>query len=164
VLRATAGRRLELARRHGGGVYLYAPTARESIAGLPSVQWSPLAGCRDDGVAKLRVDALIDATETGDGIENSGHWKAGAKRNFRAYFLAAAQHPVWPGDFSLIPRWIAGQQYDEPLAVLRGLEGVTPAAGQRAAELLSVKRRRSVSEGPSFRWRPTPWARPRTRP
>ena len=44
-------------------------------------------------------------------------------RVFRAYFLASAHHPVWPGDFSLIPRWVAGQQYDEPLAVLRGLEG-----------------------------------------
>ena len=47
VLRHTAARRLELARHHGGDVYVYAPTATGPIEGFQPVRWSPLAGCED---------------------------------------------------------------------------------------------------------------------
>src|SRR5215472_6150672 len=56
VLRATAGRRLQLAAPLGGSVYVYAPTAPGSVEGLQPIHWSPLAGCQDPRVAALRVD------------------------------------------------------------------------------------------------------------
>jgi hypothetical protein len=104
ILRATAGRRLQLAQQHGGKVCLYAPTATGSVEGMEPVRWSPLAGCQDPRIAALRVETLVQAAQTGRGIENADHWRAGASRILRPYFLAAAHHPQRQGDFAVARR------------------------------------------------------------
>jgi type IV secretion system protein VirD4 len=136
VLRATAGWRLALARQHGGGVYVYAPSSQGPVEGLRPVRWSPLDGCTEPRVARLRVDALVAAAKPGKGMQDPSHWEAGATRVLRPYFLAAACHPRHPGDFFLVRQWLARQEIEEPLAILTGLN--SPAGFQWAAELAGV--------------------------
>src|SRR5215472_7095378 len=138
VLRATAGRRFELARRQGGhgGVYVYAPTAIGPVEGLQPMRWSPLAGCREPRVAALRVEALITVAQVGRGMENADHWRSGAGRVLRPYFLAAAHHATRPGDFAVVREWLSGHEFREPLAILTGLE--TEGGRQWARELNGV--------------------------
>jgi type IV secretion system protein VirD4 len=136
VFRATAGRRLELARRHGGDVHVYAPTEADRVEGLRPIRWSPLAGCRSPRVAAMRVAALVNVAQVGGGVENADHWRAGAARILRAYFLAAAHHPARPGDFAVVTEWLSGQEAREPLTILDALR--TAGGHQWAAELRGV--------------------------
>src|SRR5215472_16226648 len=136
ILRASAGRRLQLALQHGGKVYLYAPTAAGPMEGMRPVRWSPLAGCHDPRIAALRVETLVQAAQTGRGIENADHWRAGASRILRPYFLAAANHPERQGDFTVVREWLAGQVFREPLAILTSLR--TFGGDYWAAELRGV--------------------------
>jgi len=136
VLRATAGRRLQLAQQHGGKVYLYAPTAPSQVEGMKPGRWSPLAGCQDPRIAALRVETLVQAAQTGRGIENADHWRAGASRILRPYFLAAAHHPERQGDFTVVREWLAGHVFREPLAILASLR--TFGGDCWAAELRGV--------------------------
>jgi type IV secretion system protein VirD4 len=87
-------------------------------------------------VAKLRVDALVAAAQTGRGADDPDHWRAGAARILRPYFLAAACHPLRSGDLGVVRRWLAAQEVAEPVSVLRGLDNT--AGYQWAAELQGV--------------------------
>ena len=136
ILRASAGRRLQLALQHGGNVYLYAPTAKGPMEGIRPVRWSPLAGCRDPRIAALRVETLVQAAQTGRGIENADHWRAGASRILRPYFLAASHHPTRDGDFATVREWLSGHEFREPLAILGSLR--TFGGDYWAAELRGV--------------------------
>jgi hypothetical protein len=100
-------------------VYVYAPTARGPVEGLIPVKWSPLAGCQDDAVVKPRVDVLVEASDQGGEQLDANHWRAGAKSILRGYFYAAAHHPVWPGDLSVVNRWVAAEEFPEPLMILK---------------------------------------------
>jgi type IV secretion system protein VirD4 len=136
VIRATGGRRLGLAEELGGRVYVYAPTSApgELVEGLRPMRWSPLAGCQDTRIATLRVDALVNTARVSGGVEDPTHWRAGAARVLRPYFLAAAHHPVRPGDLSVVHDWLARREFDEPLGILDGLgsfDGDQWAAGLR---------------------------------
>src|SRR5262249_46160663 len=136
VLRATARRRLELAWQHGGDVYVYAPTATGPVEGLVPIRWSPLAGCRDPRVPALRVEALSNVSQAARGMENADHWRSGAGRILRPYFLAAAHHPRRPGDFGVVREWLSTFEFREPLGIL----AVLPNEGgpQWASELGGV--------------------------
>jgi type IV secretion system protein VirD4 len=136
VIRATAGRRLRLAEGADGRVCVYAPTAGpdELVEGLRPIHWSPLAGCQDTRVATLRVDALVNTAQVSRGVEDPTHWRAGAARVLRPYFLAAAHHPVRPGDLTVVHDWLTRREFDEPLAILEDLntfDGDQWAAGLR---------------------------------
>jgi len=137
VLRATAGRRLQLAAPLGGSVYVYAPTALGTVEGLQPIRWSPLAGCQDPRVAALRVDTLVNVAQVGRGVENADHWRAGAGRILRPYFLAAAHHSLRPGDFAVVRDWLSRHEFTEPQAILGRLG--TLAGFQWAAELKGVQ-------------------------
>jgi type IV secretion system protein VirD4 len=136
VIRATGGRRLRLAEKLGGRIYVYAPTSSpgELVEGLRPMRWSPLAGCQDTRTATLRVDALVNTARVSGGVEDPSHWRAGAARVLRPYFLAAAHHPVRPGDLSVVHDWLARREFDEPLGILDRLgtfDGDQWAAGLR---------------------------------
>jgi type IV secretion system protein VirD4 len=150
VLRATAGRRLELASEHGGRVHVYAPTsaADDLVEGLRPLRWSPLAGCTDPRIATLRVETLLRASQTGRGIENADHWRAGASRILRAYFLAAAHHAVRPGNLLVVRNWLAAREFDEPLSILDGFRSF--AGDQWAAELRGVAATPQREQGSFF--------------
>jgi type IV secretion system protein VirD4 len=148
VLRHTLGRRLALARQHGGNVHLYAPTAGGPVEGLQPIRWSPLTGCIDPLVAALRVDALVSVAEVGKNVENADHWRAGAARIMRPYFLAAAHHPTHAGDFALVRRWLSLHEFREPLAILAELP--VEGAQEWAADLLGVAERTNDKERTSF--------------
>jgi type IV secretory pathway TraG/TraD family ATPase VirD4 len=136
ILRATAGRRLELASQHGGRVFLYAPTEAGEVEGLRPIRWSPLAGCRDPRVAAMRVASMMDVAQVGRGVENADHWRAGAARILRPYFLAAANHATRPGDFGVVTEWLSAHAEREPLVILDGLG--TAGGRQWAAELRGI--------------------------
>jgi type IV secretion system protein VirD4 len=136
VLRATAARRLALGRQHGGGIYVYAPLEGGRVEALEPLHWSPLAGCQDPRVAVLRVQSMVTVAEVGKGMENADHWRAGAGRILRPYFLAAAHHQQRPGDFAVVREWLSLQEFREPLAILSGLG--TVAGYQWAADLNGV--------------------------
>jgi hypothetical protein len=136
VLRATAARRLQLAWAHGGDVYVYAPMARGPVEGLIPVRWSPLARCRDDAVVPLRVDVLVEASDSGGEAMDANHWRTGAKQILRGCFYAAAHHERSPGNLALVQRWLATKNLQEPLSILSRLG--TPAATLWAQELVGV--------------------------
>ena len=148
VLRATCGRRLELARQHGGNISVYAPTAAGSIEGLQPIHWSPLAGCRDPRVAALRVDTLVSVAEVGKNVENADHWRSGAARILRAYFHAASEHPERPGDFAVVRRWLSLHEFREPVAILAAL--ASDAGRQWADDLVGIAERTNDKERSSF--------------
>jgi len=148
VLRHTVARRLALAREHGGDVYVYAPTADGPVEGFRPMRWSPLAGCEDPLVAAMRVDALVTVADVGRNVENADHWRAGAARILRAYFLAAAHHPSRPGDFSVVTRWLSLHEFREPLVILSGLP--LDGAQDWAADLAGVDQRTNDRERSSF--------------
>lgn len=138
VLRATAGRRQALAEQLAGKVYVYAPTTPPGvlIEGLRPVHWSPLAGCTDPQVTFLRVEALVNTTQVGRGVEDPTHWRAGAARVLRPYFFAAAHHKVRSGDLTVVRQWLSNHEFEEPLAILDGLRSFE--ADQWATELRGV--------------------------
>jgi type IV secretory pathway TraG/TraD family ATPase VirD4 len=148
VLRATIGRRWELARQHGGSVHVYMPTADGAVEGLTPIRWSPLAGCQDPLVSAMRVDALVSVAEVGKNVENADHWRAGAARLLRPYFLAAAHHPTLPGDMSVVARWLSLHEFREPLAILADLH--VDGAQQWAADLVGLAERTNDKERSSF--------------
>jgi type IV secretion system protein VirD4 len=148
VLRATAARRLELALRHGGGIHVYAPTATERVEGLVPVRWSPLAGCEAPRVAALRVQALLETAQVGRGVESADHWRSGAARILRPYFLAAAHHPLRPGDLAVVREWLAAHELREPAAILEALGG--EAGRQWALELRGVQETPDKERGSFF--------------
>lgn len=121
VLRATAGRREQLARLHGGRIYVYAPTIDGVVEGIRPMRWSPLVGCADPEVAGKRAQALIDAASTGEGMKDANHWRTSAHKVLRPLFVAASNHPQHPGDLALVHYWLA-TKVDEPLMLLRGLQ------------------------------------------
>src|SRR5579859_3987713 len=55
VLRATRGRRLEIAASWQGDVYVYAPTELlNEIDSVRTIHWSPASGCQDPVVCEQR--------------------------------------------------------------------------------------------------------------
>jgi type IV secretion system protein VirD4 len=148
VLRHTAARRLELARAHGGDVYVYAPTATGPIEGFRPIRWTPLAGCEDPLAAAMRVDALVTVADVSKNVENADHWRTGAARILRPYFLAAANHTDRPGDFALVRQWLSLHEFREPLAILARLP--TEGAREWAADLLGISERTNDRERSSF--------------
>jgi type IV secretion system protein VirD4 len=148
VLHFTAARRRELAELHGGRIYVYAPTAAGPVEGIEPMRWSPLAGCEDPLIAAARVDALVQVADVGKNVENADHWRSGAARILRAYFLAAAHHPTHAGDFALVTRWISLQEFREPLAILANLH--VEGAQDWAADLLGIAERTNDKERSSF--------------
>lgn len=148
VFRATAALRLQLARAHGGDVYIYDPMASGLVEGLRPVRWSPLDGCRDQRVAGKRVDSIVGATRVAKGVEDENHWREGAKQILRPYFLAAAHDPVRAGDFAVVREWLDAEAFDEPLAILRGLR--TLEGDQWAGQLEGVRGRPEKERGSFF--------------
>src|SRR5205823_8727348 len=124
--------------------------------GLRPVRWSPLAGCQDDAVVKLRVDALVDAADQGGDQVDAEHWREGGKQILRAYFYAAAHHPDRPGDLSVVRRWLASNEAPipsrdrlvEPQEILDQLG--TPAARLWAEELRGVGQTPPREQGSFF--------------
>jgi len=82
------------------------------------------------------VDTLVNVAQVGRGLDNADHWRAGASRILRPYFLAAAHHPARAGDFAVVREWLSGKEFREPLAILDGLRSL--AGQQWAAELVGV--------------------------
>jgi type IV secretion system protein VirD4 len=148
VLHFTAARRRELAERHSGRIYVYAPTAAGPVEGIEPMRWSPLAGCEDPLIAAARVDALVQVADVGKNVENADHWRSGAARILRAYFLAAAHHPTHAGDFALVTRWISLQEFNEPLSILTNLR--VDGAQDWGADLLGIAQRTNDKERSSF--------------
>ncbi|TMC04258.1 MAG: hypothetical protein E6J41_25310 [Chloroflexi bacterium] len=148
VLRATIGRRLDLARQHGGGVYVYSPGSTGTVEGLRPIRWSPLAGCKDPLVAELRASVLVTVADVGKNVENADHWRAGAGRILAAYFLAAANHPERPGDMRVAKEWLSLQEFRQPAAILAGLG--TPGALEWAHDLIGIAERTNDKERSSF--------------
>jgi type IV secretion system protein VirD4 len=134
VMRATAGRRWQLADRLAGRVYVYAPTETGLVEGVRPMRWSPLAGCADPRIATLRVEALVATASRG--VELPDHWRTGASRILRPYFLAAAHHPVRAGDFVVVREWLARRELNEPLEILSSFRNW--AGDQWAGELRGV--------------------------
>lgn len=151
VLAATLRRRRQLAERHGGQVYVYAPTTPGEVCGIEPMSWSPITGCDDPVVALTRVGSLVYSARTGSGTSDQTHWRDGASTILRGLFGAAAVHPTRPGDLRVVLAWLNDQQLDEPAALLRNfgtagddraraLEGIAITESKERSSMFSAAR------------------------
>jgi hypothetical protein len=84
------------------------------------------------------VEALVEAANLASDVEHQGHFRSGAKLVLRGFFLAAAYHPVWPGDLSNVKRWLASQDPQEAVKILEGVP--TPGAKMWAGDLRGLEK------------------------
>lgn len=115
VVDDTRAWRRHIADRHGGRIYIYDPLGSEP--GVTSIGWSPYTGCADPRVCFRRVAAITSSA--GEGMTDGKHWRLGAAAILRGYFQAAALAGV---PMATVRRWIARQEVDEPVEILRGDE------------------------------------------
>ncbi len=96
------------------------------------MRWSPLAGCRDDAVVPLQVDVLVEASDSGREAVDANHWGTGAKQILLGFFYAAAHHERSPGALSVVQRWLATKNLEEPLSILSklGTEAATTSTSR----------------------------------
>lgn len=119
VLSATLRRRERLARRHGGRVYVYAPTSNGTVCGFEPMRWSPVAGCEDPVTCQVRVKSLVYAAGAGAGTSDATHWRDGACAILRGLFGASAVHPTRPCDLRVVIEWLNDAETAEPAGILR---------------------------------------------
>jgi type IV secretory pathway TraG/TraD family ATPase VirD4 len=117
IFRATSRRRFELARPHGGGVYVYDPFGAE-FEPEHSLHWSPHYGCEDTTVCYRRVQAMTAVA--GQGIQDGDHWRNGAAQILRAYFHAAALADL---PLAKVRKWLGRQDLEEPSIIIRNRPG-----------------------------------------
>jgi type IV secretion system protein VirD4 len=136
VMAATLARRRMLAMAHGGRVMLWAPTASGGpSAGVETVGWSPLDGCRSSQTCERRVRALVASSGAGTGARHADHWRENAVRLLRGYFHAAALDGQ---NVRGVLRWLARNELREPAVILR--DAGTLVAEAWADELEGMER------------------------
>jgi type IV secretion system protein VirD4 len=132
VLRATRGRRLEIACQRDGDVYVYAPTEPlDDICGVRKIHWSPTDGCEDPTVCEIRVQKLLGPEKPS---EQEFFRQAGATV-MRGYFHAAA---LAQAGMTVIKRWIDQRDVEEPIEILTYFQSQSPAAAQYASALRGI--------------------------
>jgi type IV secretion system protein VirD4 len=136
IMRSTASRRRQLARRYGGRVLIYAPTESGRVEGLEPLYFSP-ASSKDPTEVGLRVESWMAASATAKGLQDEHHFRAGAAAILRGCLLACAHHRVQPGDFSLVRRWLAARDLSEPAGILQALD--TAVGDQWSEELEGIQ-------------------------
>ncbi|MDA8330745.1 MAG: type IV secretory system conjugative DNA transfer family protein, partial [Candidatus Dormibacteraeota bacterium] len=101
-------------RGHAGVGWVFDPlgVVDPLPVGTYRLVWSPLRGCRDWDTARRRAEAL--AVNSGQGVENSSHWRTRA-----AQLVAVALHAAAYGDrdMAALCSWVHAQRA-EPLQAL----------------------------------------------
>ncbi len=132
VLRATRGRRLQIACQRDGDVFVYAPTERqEHVCGAQRICWSPTDGCEDPTVCEIRVQKMLGPEKSTE----QEFFRQSAATVMRGYFHAAAIAGL---GMSYIKRWIDQRDVEEPIEILTFYADRSPAAGQYASALRGV--------------------------
>lgn len=144
VLRATRGRRLQIACQRDGDVYVYAPTEPlDHVCGVRKIHWSPTDGCEDPTVCEIRVQKLLGPEKPS---EQEFFRQAGATV-MRGYFHAAALAQV---GMAVIKRWIDRHDVEEPIEILAYYENQSPAAAQYASALRGIAAQPSETKAGTF--------------
>jgi len=121
VLRATRGRRLEIAKRRGGDVFVYAPEDPDTwVHGARNVGWVPTSGCQNATTCTTRVQAMLGPKPSKDDSGNAGFFYSNATQVLQAYFHAAALGAV---PFSEVLDWIASYEVKRPASLIRERHG-----------------------------------------
>ncbi len=100
-----------------GGAVLFDPTGFAHVPGLPTIRWSPVAGCADPLVALLRARAFVNASPSGRGVSNGDYWSGAAITVLRCLLHAAA---IADPDIRTVQRWLNDPDSTEPAAILVG--------------------------------------------
>lgn len=149
VLRATRGRRLEVAVLRDGDVYVYAPAdSRRAIAGARAIRWSPIDGCADPTVCEIRVQKMLGPEKPND---DQFFRQAGATV-LRGYFHAAAlaKQGGEPCGMRSVKRWVDNLDVREAISILRHFEGQSLAAGNYADALDGIGRQPGETKAGTF--------------
>lgn len=127
LVSATADRRLELAQRTNGKVWVYDPF--RSDVRFRSMHWSPLVGCKDASLCNHRVSVMAAAASKG--AQDEEYWKSNTARILRPLFYAAALNEL---PLAKVVEWLDNEGLaKEAVAYLR-VEG-SPIAQQWASGL-----------------------------
>ncbi len=101
VMQATAAARSRLGR-----VWLFDPSGTEEAVpeGVLALHWSPVRSARTWDGARAIVDAMVDASSAGNGVENASYWTESAKTLLAPLLYAAALggHPI-----TEVRRWVS---------------------------------------------------------
>lgn len=146
VLRATRGRRLDLAVRRGGDVYVYAPADRAAVLdGVRNVRWSPLAGCEDPAVCEERVTKVLGPRRADQNEDE--FFRQQAATVLRGYFHAAALARL---SMRRVKRWVDDNDPAEPMEILRSFVGRVPSAESYLSSLRGIARQAPETKSSTY--------------
>jgi hypothetical protein len=144
VLHATRGRRAEVARHHGGGVYVYAPTdSREEIEGVPNIRWTPTSGCEDPNVCELRVQNILGPEKR----HEDAFFRQQAATVMRGFFHAAALERC---ELRRLKSWIDGLDVEGAVDILRRHTSESYGADGYASALEGVAHQADSTRSSTF--------------
>jgi type IV secretion system protein VirD4 len=146
VLRATRGRRLDVAVLRGGDVYLYAPAERGEVTdGVRHMRWSPLAGCEDPATCEERVAKIIGPRRKDQ--DEDEFFRQQAAIVLRGYFHAAAL-----GGYGMrrVKRWVDENSVKEPIEILRGVAHKVPSADAYLSSLRGIDKQAPATKSSTF--------------
>jgi type IV secretory pathway TraG/TraD family ATPase VirD4 len=107
--------RLTAAQRAALGHPIWVLDTNSDAHPWPAVRWSPVAGCRDLGVAERRADALIHASPGRSGSPTDAFFTAQARQVLTALLCAAAHHDA---GIDCVLQWLADPSDREPITLL----------------------------------------------
>lgn len=124
-IRSTGDRRLAIARRHGGGVYLYSPASEGVVFGLRSIAHSLVQGANTAKGARNMASAMVRTSGAGKNVSDADYWTSGGIRLLQSFLHAAA---VSGRDITAVQRWV-GRGTGDLDEVARLLEESSSPAG-----------------------------------
>lgn len=146
VLRATRGRRLDLAVRRGGDVYQYAPGDRAEVSdGVLHVRWSPLTGCEDPATCEERVAKIIGPRRKDQ--DEDEFFRQQAATVLRGYFHAAALNGR---GMRQVKRWVDENDVKEPIGILRSMAHRIPSAEAYLSSLRGIDKQSPATKSSTF--------------
>ncbi len=135
VLTATAAARSTLGR-----VWLFDPSGTERVPpGVLELHWSPIRRSRTWDGARAMADAMVGASEAGEGVENASFWTESAKTLLAPLLFAAALEGHTISD---VRRWVTRMWLEDAGRILEAA-GAEAAADDLSAIAQTEERERS---------------------
>lgn len=116
-------------------------------AGVRSVRWSPLHGCRDMVQARLRAEALFAAVA--EGGSNDTFWRNNGQALLSAYLLAAA---LQDGKMNDVVRWADRDTDSSPVEAIRAVaDELEPGLDQASLMSAAAQLEAAIAQDPRYK-------------